>query len=266
MLTSLPNLSYTVWPSWANSFTYRWEDLPEIFAHPWESGHLGLGFNARRSIEQGYLTPDCNGYDLISGPCGNGIIIREGPRLPGWLGHKIIRSSADFMTPPGVVNLIANPPIHVTYIELRGDAGLRLMGEGKKKSREYPCFATIEHAEAALDKCYWLVTLKSGRSQVKGLDELPIWAKGFGLTLPPIDSVPEPLEQEIAEWFINPEIERRWYEVSGGKPDAGLQFAMMVYTAFHFRQVGGSRVRGLHLVANVDSKPNSRKHWTPVYR
>lgn len=272
MLISSPDTSYTVWPSWANSFAYRWEDLPEIFAHPWESGHFGSGFNERMAIEKGFLTADCDGYSLISGPCGNGIIVREGARfrdgvkMPGWLGHAILATGADFTTTPGVVNLIANPPIRVSYLELRDDAGLRLMGEGKKKPREYPCDATIEHAEAALDKCYWLVTLKSGRSQVKGLEDLPIWAKGFGLTLTPIDSVSEPLEQEVAPWFINPEIVRCWYEVSGSKPDAGLQLAMMIYTAFQFRQVGGSRVRGLHLIANVDSKPNSRKHWNPVYK
>lgn len=259
MLHAEPVNHYYVWPSWANGFTFDWKELPRMLEDPLNSGHLDQ--SSLDAIRRGLLVPTCEEYEIIDGPFGNGIVRYE--RIPGhnWLGTEFFFNDAEISHPNGTLTGAADRIANVAYLHLRGDAGLRFFGEGRKKPKEYECCGTVEHAESAGDDVYWLVDINAGRNRIKGLDEVPAWAVEFGIFAEPLDDIPPQLVEETRSWFEDATRSRKWFRVRGGPGGAGIQLAMLVYLAMHLRMIGGSRIHGMHLVAQVEGKANSRPRW-----
>ncbi len=259
MLRAEPSTRYIVFPSWARSFTFQWEDLPRLFADPINSGYLDQ--NDLWYIENGIIPSTVGPFELIDGPLGGGIIAAKYKKGQNWLPGSVLAKEADFEASRSMPTEGCYGYISVCHLQLRGDAGLRFWGEDKKMPKEYTCGTTIEHAEGAGDYVYWFTDCKSGRSKVKGLDEVPEWVAGFDLKVTPLSRMPEELREETSSWFVDPSRQYTWYRVEGGRDGAGYQYALMLYVALHLKMVAGPRLNRMHLVAQIEWKPNFRKNW-----
>ena len=150
MLKAEPNTDYIVYPSWAEGhFTFTWKDLPRLLSDPVRSGYLDP--NETRFLET------CPGrvrslpFELIDGPLGGGIIAVHHSGTCNWLGHFVLNKDADDTLPFGTTYWPeqSHRVAEVSFLEMRGDAGLRFFGEGRKKPKQYLCAATLEHADSA---------------------------------------------------------------------------------------------------------------------
>jgi hypothetical protein len=115
--------------------------------------------------------------------------------------------------------------------------------------------------ESEPELVYWLLSYRRSRIRLPGLSDLPKWAMHFGIQVTPLSQVPPQLEQEVACWFSNPEFELCWMQIQPPNNRLGFNFAVLLYLALHLRKVGGKRVQAMHLVANIEGKPNNRKNW-----
>jgi hypothetical protein len=301
MLNAEPNTRYIVFPSWARYFTFRWEDLPGLLADPVNSGYLD--WNDKRYLLDERFAAKPMPYVLLDGGDGGGIIVVEHTRRgPNWLGDWVIEKDADYNTPIGIESgshcfKVGEELVyieHVCYLTLRGDAWLRFLdqegehledddqpwegddvlksaGIKKRKPKEYECTITFEHVDVAGANIYWLVVHTRRRGEIKGLDEVPAWAAGFGLHVERVDAVDESIQREAVDWYADPvwkPADRKfvWYRVSGGSSGAGFQFAVLVYIALHLRMVGGSRLNAMHLVAQIEGEPHCMRDREAMWK
>jgi hypothetical protein len=253
---------YWVWPSWATAFSFGWDEVPRLLADPVGTGCLDLG--ELQSLEAGYLVNDPGPLEFFSGAFGNGVIAYQPVQGRAWIGACVFRKEADVSTALGMTTAadLANSVDFrkVGFLELRGDAGLRFWGEGRKKPREYPTSVTFEHVEAAGEDMYWLLDRQPGKSSLKGLDTLQQGAAAFGLAVEPVDEVCTEMMNEVRPWFTD--LSRMaWFRVSGGRALAGWQLAMMYYCAMHLKMLAGKRMRSMHLVAQIEHHPRLRRQW-----
>jgi hypothetical protein len=73
------------------------------------------------------------------------------------------------------------------------------------------------------------------------------------------------LRAETDGWFTNPDYESAWFEVSGDGDSVGFHFAVVVYIGNHPRWVGGPTMDSMHVVAQIEGKPNVRHQWCRRY-
>jgi hypothetical protein len=120
---------------------------------------------------------------------------------------------------------------------------------------------TIEHVECLRDRRILLVVPKKRRKSIGMMEELPTWFSHFGLIASgPFEVSPE-LRLEMRDWFEDSDRTMYAFDVSGGMEEAAWQFAVLTYIAEYW----DVRTRGLdtvHLLADIESKPNFRRHWT----
>jgi hypothetical protein len=76
---------------------------------------------------------------------------------------------------------------------------------------------------------------------------------------------PSDLPTETAGWFTNTEYESAWFEVAGDGDGIGFHFAVVVYIGQHLRSIAGPRVDAMHIVAQIEGKPNPRRTWNRKY-
>jgi hypothetical protein len=148
---------------------------------------------------------------------------------------------------------------HVLFLEPMDEPGWEL-GLGKK-ARIYLCSVTPEHAEAAGGLVYWVVGCHRGKEELKGIATLPVWGPHFSLRVDRVTDIPTGIRQETAPWFISPEYEYTWFHISGGGEGLEYNFAVVVYLGLHLRKVAGRRLHCMHLVADMEGKPNARITW-----
>lgn len=120
---------------------------------------------------------------------------------------------------------------------------------------------TIEHVECLRDRRVLLVVPKKRRKSIGMMEELPTWFSHFGVIASgPFDVSPE-LRLEMRDWFEDSDRTMYAFDVSGGMEEAAWQFAVLTYIAEYW----DVHTRGLdtvHLLADIESKPNFRRHWT----
>jgi len=268
MLYQETNRNFIVYPSWAQSRA-KWEELPRLFADPLNSGFLPRRWDPRRS---GWPFP-VQPYELIGGPEGGGVIVWYGVESRGgWLPSLIVGSEANMPSPNGMGSYYlerhdTNPDEgRVCYLEPNPPGSE--VGIVKKPPNIRPGLS-FEHADSAADKLHWVVRFKRSRkpaSELKELSSAPDWALHFGLEARRLTSAPpEALQAETDPWFTDPEYESAWFEVSGGGDGVGYQFAVVVYIGNHLRWVAGPRIESMHLIAQIEGKPNPRRTWTRKY-
>ena len=260
MLSAEPNVTYRVWPSWANAFSFHWSDMVSFMENPVASGRLN--WNAMQSLREGVLVNETDIQAYYPNPCGNGVFsFRRQQRA--WIGEKMFWAEAECCGVAGMEMIRFDEVAKVAYYHLRGDSGLRFLGEGRKKPAEYRCYGSLEHVDASAGRIYWLADVApSTRNAVHGMESIPEVARGFGMDAAPVavaDIEPAILE-EIQPWFPN-RADMAWFEVSGGESKAGVQFAMMYYAALHLRSVAGKRIRSMHLISQIEGRPNVRYQW-----
>jgi hypothetical protein len=250
---------FIVYPSWAE-MSATWEDLPRLFADPRSGEFLPQGFD---TLPRGWTDLP---HELIDGPAGGGIIkYQRGAPGQAWTPLLILTYEANLRAPNGMDGLLykCRDACPVLYIEPTG-VGWRL-GVAKKPRNIRPGLS-LEHAEAAGDNIYWVVRYRGARKtpkEIKGLSSLPAWAGHFGLDALALPHGPaEALRLETQRWFTNPENESAWFEISGDGDGVGFHLAVVVYIGNHLRWVGGPRVRSMHLVAQIEGKPNVCSAWT----
>lgn len=260
MLRKVKDHSYVVYPSWAStSLSYKWQNLPRLLADPLNSGYVA------NSDDPEYYW-ECCGYPrtpqpfkLIDGPVGGGIVMWEGDANAGrgwrWLPIVVLESEANLRLPNGMDSIWKQFDAQVVCMEPHGWG----IGGGPKL---YRCAVSTEHVDSAGESVYWLLCLKEGKRIAKGVGEIATWAAGFGLTVVLMFEVSTALLAESEPWFNGSSVRRIWFEVHGGGGEVGYQFAILVYIAYHLRWVGGTSVLSMHLVSDIEGKPNSRRLWT----
>ena len=267
MLRAEENLIHYVYPSWAE-LPYRWRDLPSILARPLESGYLDS--NDLRYMEEGIFSRNAEPIALIDGPEGGGIIVaphKRDPRnpylvAPGcWLGEAVLSNNVDISGLRGTRASAQRLVVKVCYLEPRDDPVLRLAGMAKRPKLYVPS-ASIEHADSAGQDVYWMVEFLEGKQEIRGLNDVSTWAQHFQYHVERLDGMPTSLREETSSWFSNPSFRFAWFRVQSKDEGAGYQFAVMLYIALHLRKVAGRRMQSMHLVAQVEGRPNARKNWS----
>jgi len=254
MLKAELETQYYVYPSWIE-VSYKWEDLPWLMAHPLESGYIDTKTDWKKLGYPEEIAP-CS---FIDGPAGGGIVVAD--RVPRfWLPAAILSREANLCLPNSIINWLEVVQFKVNYIE-PFDNPLLYYFEDKPRPKLYICSFSPENVESDPDSVYWVVNYKKGRKEITGLNEVPTWAKSFGLSVTRLPECPQLLREETSDWFRNPENEFAWYQVQDSKPLAGLAFAIVMYIGLHLRKVAGSRMRSMHLLSGIEGKPNMRKHW-----
>jgi len=256
---------YYIHPSWLD-LPHCWEDWERLFADPLRSGYLDE--TDFIYIRQGYYTSSARPVQLLDGPAGGGIIVvprwpdPEDPSLiapgPRWLGELIIRKYADMCQPPGTA-LAPQRTARVAYLEPKDDPGLRLLGVAPR-AKVYVCAATLEHVDSD-PGVYWLIDAQPAKRMASVLKQVPQIAQHFGLDVTALPGRPEALREETLSWFSDPEAPRAWFRVVSDADGAGFHFAVLVYVGLHLRKVGGRGVRSVHLVSQIEGKPNARRGW-----
>jgi hypothetical protein len=248
MLTLDRDREYFVYPSWAD-LPYSWDRLPALLSDPKNSGFLSPGRYADYPTQPPRV-------DFLAGAAGGGVIAAYTPPGERWLGALVLVSRANALIPSGRALVPADPfgPL-VTYLEPREDR----IGP-RTRPKLYLCGATPEHAAAAGPEVYWLASVERGRGRAD-LSGVPAWATAFGLSVHECPDVPDDLRAETTDWFVQPgEFDPTWFRVSGGGERAGFHFAALVYVALHARSVT-KRLHAIHLVADIEGRPNFRKTW-----
>ncbi|HEY4308631.1 MAG TPA: hypothetical protein VGN12_04180 [Pirellulales bacterium] len=253
MLRAEPDTKYVVYPSWAE-LSYKWADLPRLLANPLESGYLDP---TKGWWALGY--PDTIApCSFIDGPFGGGIVVADHvPRM--WMPALILQKEANLCRAEGQVVSSDKLPCWVGYLEPYDDPLLNAL-EGKQRTRNYLCSATLENIEAEPESHYWVIAYE-GKSEPDGLGDLPTWARCFELEVSRAESISQPLRQETSDWFRNPKQSFAWYTVRNYKPLVGYCYALVVYLALHLRKIAGRRMRSMHMLASIERKPNIRKFW-----
>jgi hypothetical protein len=253
MLRAEPNPRYDIYPSWAD-YKIKWHELPKLLADPLNSGLLDE--NDLRSIENGILPNVPEPCELIDGPAGGGIVITTVERPPG-LNRCVLSRFAEVSAPMGVNFEVRGNQAHVAYLEPSRSLYLAL---GERRPRVYDgCAISFDHVEVAGDEVYWFVAYESGKSEISGLDEIPSLAAGFGLSVQRLDQPPNAVATETADWEWKGDRTYVWYIVDGGRDGIGFQYAIIVYIGLHLCKVAGGRFKGLHLIAQLESKVCLRK-------
>jgi hypothetical protein len=250
--------TYFVYPSWAE-LSYSWEALPELLADPFNTRYFRENPNYRRGdfLARGYPAK-IQPFELISGPAGGGIVkaqIRPGEK---WLPGIILGQEANLVDVTAMRGLPEHLDPQVYYLEPMDQPGWEL-GLGKKK-RVYLCHATTEHADTTEAVVYWVIATARAKVRFKAIEEVPAVAQGFGLQAAPI-TIPEQLRRETATWLANPDYDYSWFQIAGGGAGLGFHFAVVVYIGFHLRKVVGKRMNSMHLVGDIEGKPQVRIHW-----
>ena len=255
-MKKLKNKNYIVYPSWVET-EFRWEDLPGLLADPFASGYLESNRSMEFYWDLGYPRMP-QPFALKDGPCGGGIIMWEGEPHPDrglrWLPMVILWSQANLRLPNGMDVIYKSFDAQVVVVEPHG-------GGVPVRQKDYRCGASTEHAEEAGESVFWVLCTTKEASKIKGLELLPTWAKGYELDVVPLPEPPPLIAAESNSWFPNPDHHRIWYEVKGGSDEVGSHFAALVYLAYHLRWVAGKSVFSMHLVADIEGKPNCRHLW-----
>jgi hypothetical protein len=246
---------YIIYPSWAKT-EYRWEDLPRLLADPLASGYLHKAQDPDYYWRCGYCKT-IQPFTLTDGPCGGGIIMWVGGLYADrdrWLPGCVLNNQANMARANGMDLIRKSFDLSVLVMEPHG-------GGAPIRQRDYRSGASTEHAEAAGESVFWVLCATRTASKIKHLESLPTWARAFGLDVVPLSELPSAVAVESDPWFPNPEHHRIWYEVKGGGHEVGFHFAVLVYLAYHLRWVAGKCVFSMHLVADIEGKPNCRHLW-----
>jgi hypothetical protein len=260
MLRKETDRNFLIYPSWAQ-IPAKWADLPRLMADPLGSGLLQRHFDPK---EFGY--PDVpQEHAFIPGSEGNGIIVLyNDPRVQSkWLAGRVLRE-AQWLNPNGMRafdEAQREPQPFVCYIEPMVGSGWWI-GVAKK-----PIIVVVnlsyEHVEAAGDSVYWLVRYQrtSRGQELKRIADVAGWAANFGITVRRAEQFPEAVQAEAAGWFINPECASVWFDVFTPDDGIGFNFAVLVYIANHLRWIAGPRVKSMHLLAQIEGRPQICSRW-----
>jgi hypothetical protein len=253
MLSREKKKKYIVFPSWLDP-TYKWEDVPAIISDPLKyNDFTRLNYTEDDLRRFGY-SEEILPFELIDGFAGGGIILIHKSPEQRWLpdGALTFDKGVDLIGPAGTA--VLDWKCNVAHFENRSDPLWQL--ELGKKRKNYEMAATPEHIESMPDCVFWLIRFvptKTGK-QMKGLDDVPGWAKHFGLDVRRLEEPPEPVRKETADWF-NPDFQRAWFEVKDAGDGFGYNFAVMLYIGLHLCSVSPSRMRCMHLLASIEGKP-----------
>jgi hypothetical protein len=259
MLRIEPKMHYYVYPSWAE-LPCPWGNLSQHLSNPLQSPFIKDDPNWCRYNwrELGY-PKTIQPFDLIDGPVGGGIVRVHAAPFEKWLPGVILGTGANVRSSDGMNPISDTFESGVFYLEPSNEPGWEL-GLGKK-AKVFLCDATTEHAESAGDQVYWIVPFKSSKQEPAYLDQIPRWARDFDVKVSRADPVSDALREETALWFVDPSNRLAWFEVRGGPQSVGYQFAVSFYVGLHGSFVSNRR-GAIHLVAQIENKPNARIRWT----
>lgn len=131
-----------------------------------------------------------------------------------------------------------------------------------KRIRHPKIPVTAEHVVLPERKRLILVLPKSSRKKVaKWLDGFGRLLKHFGVTSEKVDTDCTHIRPEVATWFSDPQREMIFLSASGGANDCAWQLGVLTYCA-QLIDVECGGVQGVHLLDEIEDKPNFRPHWT----
>jgi hypothetical protein len=120
---------------------------------------------------------------------------------------------------------------------------------------------TTEHVDGAGDEVYWVLCSRTDEKRIKGLRDIPGWAAAFGLTVARLDDISPQVRSQFDEWFPDLKYHQIWFKVDGGGEGLGFHFAVLVYLAYHIRWLAGKNFSGMHLISQIEGRPNPILSW-----
>jgi hypothetical protein len=166
--------------------------------------------------------------------------------------------------PRGLATMQPDLRLGGSYLELRDGLlfGVQFAPPKlKQKAKLYLCGTSVEHVESAQGSIFWVVGFKRGKRDIKGLDEVEAWAGHYGLGVTRLAEVPERVRTETEAWFVDSAYDYAWFDVNSDDEGVGFHYAVVVYLAYHLQWAAGPRMFCMHLVADIEGKPNARHLW-----
>lgn len=248
MFRLVPGIEYFVWPSWAN-LAFTWEMAADSLSKPYSRLHAKeLNDAAKKHVEP--VQPAR--MELNDGSYGNGIIVvHERTTWDSWIGLSVLWQYADTRCPQ-LLDWMDDFKPKVLYLEPHSSFYHRLV---QKPSKVYPPGVTVEHADSAREEdAFWTLSW-TGTKEPKAIAEFPDRAAKMGVTLNRLPAIPEHIKDEAGPWFIEEGKSFIWYSTNVTR-DLGKCIALMTYLDAGVKEASKGRARCLHLVAQIEGKPN----------
>lgn len=260
MLVGEPRKRYYIYPSCC-CFQYSFDELRTVLADPIGCSALSEGVDYYQSLN---FPLDVQPFDMLPSQHGGGIVVAHAAMEPNerWLPEEVLLSRAGGSTPHGMEAFRFSDvgrtfPAHVLVLQPEGDPFAEYPTRDGRRFQS--CYATLENADSCADETYWVVEVKPGKAANRILESIPEAAREFDLDLDRVVDVPQALQEETREWFVDATFHREWYRVSNASQRVGLNFAIIVFCGLHFRNLaGGSCLRAVHLLASIEGRPNVR--------
>lgn len=203
---------------------------------------------------EGGVIPALSTYE---GSAGGGIIRVECP-----YPHTLLRNAAFKCLRQRRVGLDRTFPSFTEGGEMSSnvtllvdhDDGMWMGGEGPRP-KEATCYTTFDHLDGAGERVFWVIDVKVGTKTLKAFSELGTLVNPFGMSILPLEPVPSDLLAETTGWFVLPDRQHTWFEVSGGMPDLGFQDAVAAYVTNVLGTREKRRMFGIRLLADIEGRP-----------
>lgn len=260
MLNIDKQLTYIVYPSFAK-FSYDWENLRTYLSDPLKYSEFTRVNYTPEDLESYGWSLEIQPFDLITGPCGGGIIrvYADIPKDKGWLPLSVLTQEANFRGPDSFYH-IKGPDYHVRYLEPMDEPGWEL-GLGKK-AKYYPLTTSAEHIECMPMSIFWLIGTKQQKKEIVGISQVNEWAAYFNLEANLLQEPPESLYNETSHWLnLFEKRKYHWFEIKGDTDSFGYHYAVMLYIGYHLAFVAGRRMKAIHLLSSIEGKPDCYSGW-----
>jgi hypothetical protein len=239
---------YVIYPPGV-SFSYSWDELPDLLADPLSSGYLdpredwnGLGFPSA-------ILP-CS---FIGGPWGGGIIYVELDIEEKWMPGLILSKEANIHAPATTIPHLNTLPFWVSVLEPRNELGMRRI-KGSSGFRMCEA-ATVEHLDHNNDETYWLVTGTIQTHEMPELNSSIKEASALGCDCEPVASLPECITNQLSNLFKRSGSRCIAFRATRHPAGVGLNFAIMLYVALYLQRRFGTRIQSMHLLGNIEGSP-----------
>ena len=210
----------------------------------------------------GFVDPDGDRVapiaELLRGPQGGGILVANVPAFENWFGIVGIIPHSNYLTPRG----IGETKYRKFPAEVRTPEPVPgwLKPFGPEPKRPLKSSVTPEHV-AGLKSPHWLFDCGLRCKSAKLLPVLHQVGDWVDIKLQEVEFSGIRLPQ-ATPWQLPAENQWLAFELEITDQPLGLLYAATIYAAMCASLIRGSKIRAVHLAAEIESEPGFRSTWT----